>query len=179
MNFLQNSSRFAAAFCRPTWHLAYSTVTKVAETSTSTEPDKLYKIIQIEIRANESEVMKSYEKFARMAAEYLDINIGQCYGAFKPKHERDNLTLLRSCFANKDCRVQYETRTYFRYMNFHHLTGSTADTFLEYIERNLPEGVAMKITKVAVEKLPEEISTLSNQLNEDESGSTSSENKNE
>ena len=29
-----------------------------------------------------------------------------------------------------------------------HITGSTADTFLEYIERNLPEGVAMKVTKV-------------------------------
>lgn len=29
-----------------------------------------------------------------------------------------------------------------------HLTGSTADTYLEYIQRNLPEGVAMKVTKV-------------------------------
>lgn len=28
------------------------------------------------------------------------------------------------------------------------LTGSTADTYLEYIQRNLPEGVAMKVTKV-------------------------------
>lgn len=33
-------------------------------------------------------------------------------------------------------------------MTFHNLTGSTADTFLEYIERNLPEGIALKITKV-------------------------------
>ena len=33
-------------------------------------------------------------------------------------------------------------------MNFHKLTGSTADTFIEYIQRNLPEGVAMKVTKV-------------------------------
>lgn len=44
--------------------------------------------------------------------------------------------------------VQYEFRTYFRFMQFHRLTGSTADTFLEYIQRNLPEGVAMKVTKV-------------------------------
>lgn len=28
------------------------------------------------------------------------------------------------------------------------LTESTALTFLEYIQRNLPEGVAMKVTKV-------------------------------
>ncbi len=29
-------------------------------------------------------------------------------------------------------------------MTFHNLTGSTADTFMEYVQRNLPEGVAMK-----------------------------------
>ena len=28
------------------------------------------------------------------------------------------------------------------------LTGSTASVFLEYLQRNLPEGVAMKVTKV-------------------------------
>lgn len=40
------------------------------------------------------------------------------------------------------------------------MTGSTADTFLEYIERNLPEGVALKITKVEIRKLPETISRV-------------------
>lgn len=29
------------------------------------------------------------------------------------------------------------------------LTGSTAETFLEYIERNIPEGVAMKVSKLS------------------------------
>ena len=31
-----------------------------------------------------------------------------------------------------------------------HITGSTADTFLEYIQRNLPEGMCMKVTKVSI-----------------------------
>ena len=31
------------------------------------------------------------------------------------------------------------------------ITGSTADTFLEYIQRNIPEGVAMKVIKVQVQ----------------------------
>lgn len=35
-------------------------------------------------------------------------------------------------------------------MDFDKLTESTADTFLEYIQRNLPEGVAMKVTKVCI-----------------------------
>ena len=63
----------------------------------------------------------------------------------KPVFER--LTVLKSVHVHKKHRVQYETRTYYRYLDLFNLTGSTADTYLEYIERNLPEGVAMKITK--------------------------------
>lgn len=65
----------------------------------------------------------------------------------KAHHER--YTLLRSIHVHKKCRVQYEVRTWFRFIHFHKLTGSTADTFLEYTQRNLPEGVALKVTKVS------------------------------
>jgi small subunit ribosomal protein S10 len=37
------------------------------------------------------------------------------------------------------------------------LTGSTADTLLEYVQRNLPEGVAMKITYREIRPLPEHL----------------------
>lgn len=40
-------------------------------------------------------------------------------------------------------------------MHFHRLTGSTLSTFLEYIQRNLPEGVAMKATKIEMLSLPD------------------------
>lgn len=53
--------------------------------------------------------------------------------------------------------AQYEIRTYYRFMNFHNLTQSTLETYLEYIERNLPEGTAMKATKVELQKLPEHL----------------------
>lgn len=56
--------------------------------------------------------------------------------------------MLKSAHVHKKHRVQYEIRTYYRYLDFLKLTGSTADTFLEYLQRNLPEGVAMKVTKV-------------------------------
>lgn len=42
-------------------------------------------------------------------------------------------------------------------MNFHRLTGSTLSTFLEYIERNLPEGVALKATKINILEMPEHL----------------------
>lgn len=38
-------------------------------------------------------------------------------------------------------------------MHFHKLTQSTMETYLEYIERNLPEGVALKATKVEIQGL--------------------------
>jgi small subunit ribosomal protein S10 len=44
-------------------------------------------------------------------------------------------------------------------MQFLRLTGSTADTFLEYIQRNLPEGVAMKVTKAEITAMPSHIRT--------------------
>lgn len=115
-------------------------------------PDKLYSKIVCELRANDSEVMKSYSMFATAAAKHLNIEVGKCWAQKKAHHER--YTLLRSVHVVKRCRTQYEVRTYFRWMNFHKLTGSTADTFLEYIQRNLPEGVALKVTKYELQKLP-------------------------
>ena len=35
------------------------------------------------------------------------------------------------------------------------MTGDTADTFLEYIQRNIPEGVSMSVEQTALEPLPE------------------------
>lgn len=73
------------------------------------------------------------------------------------KSLKDRLTLLKSVHIYKKHRVQYEVRTYFRFMHFHKLTGSTLDTFLEYIERNLPEGVALKATKIEIQALPDHL----------------------
>lgn len=69
----------------------------------------------------------------------------------------ERYTLLKSAFVHKKHRVQYEIRTYYQFMHFHRLTGSTLSTFLEYIERNLPEGVSMKATKIELLPLPDHI----------------------
>lgn len=66
-------------------------------------------------------------------------------------------TLLRAAFVKKKYRVQYEFRTYFRSVEIKYLTGSTAETFLEYIQRNLPEGTALKVTKERLESMPEHL----------------------
>ncbi|KAH9394470.1 28S ribosomal protein S10, mitochondrial [Tyrophagus putrescentiae] len=115
------------------------------------EDDILYKRLQIEARCADRAVLESYEKFVSMSANYLGINISRVWEPFRTIKRR---TLLRASFVKKKYRVQYEWRTYYRCMEFKHLTGSTADTFLEYIERNLPESVALKVTRERIEKIP-------------------------
>uniref|UniRef100_A0A1B0FBF4 Small ribosomal subunit protein uS10m n=1 Tax=Glossina morsitans morsitans TaxID=37546 RepID=A0A1B0FBF4_GLOMM len=121
----------------------------------SEERDKLYSKLEIEIRGVDPAVLKSYSWFATTAANHLDIEVGKCYSARKASKER--LTLLKCVHIYKKHRVQYEIRTYFRYMNFHKLTESTLDTFLEYIERNLPEGVALLATRTEIQEIPEHL----------------------
>ena len=130
-------------------------------TSSSEESsvDKLYKTITVEVRGNDPAVLESYTIFSHMAATYLDIPIIKLQSPRKPIHQR--LTLLKSVHVHKKHRVQYETRTYYRYFELSNLTGSTADTYLEYIQRNLPEGVAMKVTKAELHTLPESVQQAS------------------
>ncbi|KAG8234078.1 hypothetical protein J437_LFUL014538 [Ladona fulva] len=119
------------------------------------ELDKLYKTVELEMKAYEPAVLKSYSWFATTAAKELGITVGDCWTDKKPFHER--FTVLKSIHIYKKHRVQYEVRTYHRFAKFHNLTSSTADTFLEYIQRNLPEGVGLKVTMVGIEKLPDHI----------------------
>ena len=44
---------------------------------------------------------------------------------------------------------------YFMTWQLHRLTGETSDVFLEYIQRNLPEGVSMSVEHTALEEIPE------------------------
>ena len=61
------------------------------------------------------------------------------------------------CFIKYTFFTQYEMRTYYHYLEFSRLTESTLKSFLEYFERNLPEGVAMKVTKHERKPLPDAI----------------------
>ena len=119
------------------------------------QKDKLYSRLEIELKGIEPEVMKSYAWYAQKSAEHLGIPVGRCYAA--RKSDKDRWTVLKSVHVHSKHLVSYEVRTYYRFLNFHNLTQSTLETFLEYIQRNLPEGTAMKATKVEIQKLPEHI----------------------
>ncbi|XP_045106766.1 28S ribosomal protein S10, mitochondrial-like [Portunus trituberculatus] len=126
----------------------------VVEAEVEDELDRLYSQVEVECRGHEPAVLRSYQKFVSTAAAHLDVPLEKIEW---PKKHIQRWTLLKSIHIHKKHRVQYEARTHFLVMRFVRLTSSTADTFLEYIQRNLPEGVAMKVTKHEIQKLPEHV----------------------
>ncbi|CAB3367113.1 Hypothetical predicted protein [Cloeon dipterum] len=120
-------------------------------------PDKLYKEIGIELKGHDKAVLKSYTTVMKAAANHLEIPTSNI--VLDPKASKHRLTLLRSVHIYKKHRVQYEMRTYHANMSLYRLTGSTADTYLEYIQRMLPEGVGMKVSKTELHPLPDFMSS--------------------
>lgn len=44
---------------------------------TQAKPDVLYRLVQLECRGHDQEVMRSYQKFVTLAAKELDITVGE------------------------------------------------------------------------------------------------------
>ncbi|GFS21845.1 28S ribosomal protein S10, mitochondrial [Elysia marginata] len=116
--------------------------------------DELYRQITVEVKGHNPAVLNSYQKFTMMAAEELGVNITKI---FEPPRVITRMSLMKSVFVHKKHFHQYEMRTLYRVFEFKNLTGSTASMFLEYIQRNMPEGVAMKVTKHQLERFPEHL----------------------
>ncbi|XP_053568335.1 28S ribosomal protein S10, mitochondrial isoform X2 [Bombina bombina] len=132
-----------------------STDSRISNLITITdEPDVLYKKIEVLAKGHDKTVLDSYEYFAVLAAKELGIHIE---AVSEPQRKIERFTLLKSIHIFKKHRVQYEMRTHYRCFELTHLTGCTANVYLEYIQRNLPEGVALEITKTRLEKLPDHI----------------------
>nr|CAB3263991.1 28S ribosomal protein S10, mitochondrial-like [Phallusia mammillata] len=118
------------------------------------EKEKLYKAIDIFVKSHEEAVLDSYIQFCSSAAEQLDIPV---HRVLTPKFIIDRMTLLKSKHIFKKHRVQYEIRTHKKVLQLKRLTGSTAQVYLEYIQRNLPAGVAMHVHKWELERIPAHI----------------------
>ncbi|CAF0867004.1 unnamed protein product [Brachionus calyciflorus] len=114
--------------------------------------DDLYKKVVVQVRGHDNAVLESYKNFVQQTSKELDVNLNEIR---QPDRFIERWTILKSRFSNRKHMRQYEMRTHFREFEFKHLTGSTCDTLLEYIQRNLPEGVAMHVHKTKITQLPE------------------------
>ncbi|KAH9509046.1 28S ribosomal protein S10, mitochondrial [Bulinus truncatus] len=151
---LLRSWRLGARFVCAQSHTAQKVAqfsTSVISTGNSSKKDELYRQLTIEVKGHDTAILNSYQHFTTMAAKELGVNIDRVYG---PPRIFTRMSLMKSVFVHKKHFHQYEMRTMFKVFEIKHITGSTASTFLEYIQRNLPEGLAMKVTKVQIEPFP-------------------------
>ncbi|XP_039760652.1 28S ribosomal protein S10, mitochondrial [Pararge aegeria] len=130
-------------------------IQRIQEPPSPVELDKLYKRVELEMRGIDPAVLLSYSWFCIAAASHLCIDVTKSWALRKAEKERH--TLLRCVHIYKKHRVQYEIRSYFRFIHLQRLTGSTCETYLEYIQRNLPEGCALKVTKIECLRIPDHI----------------------
>ncbi|CAL8315859.1 unnamed protein product [Lota lota] len=139
---------------RASLHTASSLASTSSTITVTDEPDTLIQKVSVLVKGHDKSVLDSYEFFATMAAKELGITLGN---VFEPPKDIERLTLLKSIHIFKKHRVQYEMRTHYRCLELFRVTGSTAQVYLEYIQRNLPEGVAMEVSKIVMAKVPEHI----------------------
>ena len=93
--------------------------------------------------------------FVSTVANELSLNLNP--GTTKEGEMRrfiERWSILKSRYSNRKKMRQYEMRTHFIRFSFKQLTGSTCSTLLEYIERNLPAGVAMHVHQTKLSQFP-------------------------
>jgi small subunit ribosomal protein S10 len=111
----------------------------------------LYKKVVVHVRGHDKTVLDSYRRFVELTSKELEINLAEVR---EPHRFIERWTLLKSRFSNRKHMRQYEMRTHFKEFEFKHLTGSTCNTLLEFIQRKMPEGVAMHVHKTKITELP-------------------------
>uniref|UniRef100_T2MEE1 Small ribosomal subunit protein uS10m n=1 Tax=Hydra vulgaris TaxID=6087 RepID=T2MEE1_HYDVU len=115
------------------------------------DKERLVSLLTVKVRGADEAVLDSYTQFAQRAAKVLQLDTSG--KIILPMHI-EKRTLLKSPHINKKHRVQYELRTHARMFQLRELTGDTADIYLEYIQRNIPEGVSMSVEQTELEQLP-------------------------
>jgi len=128
-----------------------------AEDLSSEEVDRLISLLTLKVRSSDEAVLNSYTQFMKRAATVLNLD---CSGKVIVPMHIEKRTLLKSPHIYKKHRYQYELRTHARMLQVRQLTGDTADIFLEYIQRNIPEGVSMSVEQTELERIPEYIGNL-------------------
>jgi len=121
------------------------------ELLTFEETERLLASMTLKVRGADEAVLDSYTQFVTRAANVLQLDIT---GKITLPTHFEKRTLLKSPHIYKKHRAQYELRTHGRMVQIRQVTGSSADIFLEYIQRNLPEGVSMSVEEMELEELP-------------------------
>lgn len=112
---------------------------------------RFYREIALEIYGYDRSVIASYVQYVRYAAARLDLHCSS--PIVYPKITR-KWSIIKSPFKFSFKRAEYELRRFQTALYLWNLTGTTADVFLEYVERNLAAGLGMNVHMESMEQLP-------------------------
>lgn len=152
-----DSSKNFKGLAPPILHNLSSSTFNTGSDLSSEEVERLMSLLTLKVRGTDVAVLDSYTQFMRRAATVLNLDVSG--KVILPMHI-EKRTLLKSPHIYKKHRYQYELRTHARMLQVRELTGDSADIFLEYIQRNIPEGVSMSVEQSELEPIPEYIKTL-------------------
>jgi len=141
----------------PLLHNFSSSIANSTENLSTEDVERLLSLLTLKVRGSDAAVLDSYTQFMRRAATVLNLDVSG--KVILPMHI-EKRTLLKSPHIFKKHRYQYELRTHARMLQVRELTGDTADIFLEYIQRNIPEGVSMSVEQTELETIPEYIQSI-------------------
>ena len=115
---------------------------------------RFYREIVLELYGHDRAVLTSYIKYVRYAAALLSLH---CSPPVSYRRSIDKYVVNKSPFKHGSYKAQYEIRVNQKALYLWNVTGTTADVFLEYIQRNLAAGLGMNVQLQAMEPLPKSI----------------------
>lgn len=106
-------------------------------------------LLTLKVRGSDEDVLDSYTQFMRRAATVLSLNVSGNIIVPRPI-EKHALLKPTSPYISKTHHMPYKPPSHDRMLQVRELTGETADIYVEYIRRNLPEGVSMSVEQADI-----------------------------
>ncbi|XP_034474594.1 39S ribosomal protein L48, mitochondrial [Drosophila innubila] len=137
---------------RLTLQLSKPTVTAIRLNSGSVyEPDYLeslkpkfpqYESLNVQLKGYDYPLLESYQRFLHSVAEYLDLDVSDCY-ALPPQQTQVQRLRPNSTVVEAD----YKLTTYERNLQLNNVDAPTYPHFLRIAQAALPEGVHLKVAQ--------------------------------
>ncbi|CAD7078813.1 unnamed protein product [Hermetia illucens] len=106
-----------------------------------------YEALNFQIKGYDYPVLESYQKFLHGVAEYMDLDVSDCY-ALPPQH----LQVQKFKPASSTVDAEYKLTMYERNIQITDLDAPTYPTFLRIAQAALPEGVTLNVMEASEEQ---------------------------
>jgi len=116
------------------------------------EIEQLYRGIDVLLLAHSPNVIDAFAEFIKLAAEEFEVDFG---GFSDPLVHQDKWRVNKANTNFGKHKMEYAARSYKKVVHLLHLTESTREILLYYIESNVPPGVGIEVRSFKLVPFPE------------------------